>query len=227
MSEKTYLVTGCSSGIGYSICQSLLAACATVYGAARRDPKIDNPNFYFVPMDLGQLVDQAPQLPQISKIDGIICAAGIMKGDPITALKMDDLDLMWTVHLRAHVQLVQALSPVLSRGGRIVFIGSRVATGAANKSAYAATKSALLGFSRSIAAELVDREITVNVVSPAATDTPMLSDPSRAHIAPKLPPMGRLIDPKEITGTVEFLLSDAARSITGQNIVVCAGSSLG
>jgi 3-oxoacyl-[acyl-carrier protein] reductase len=66
----------------------------------------------------------------------------------------------------------------------------------------------------------------VNVVSPAATATGMLQDPARAGSAPRVPPIGRLIEPEEIAALVGFLLSPQAAAITGQDIAVCGGASL-
>ncbi|MGO4287798.1 SDR family oxidoreductase [Bosea sp. TAB14] len=114
----------------------------------------------------------------------------------------------------------------LPEGARIVFIGSRTAAGSAGRAQYAATKAALVGMARSFAIELAPRRITVNVVAPGATDTPMLRDPNRASVAPKMPPMGRLVKPEEVAATAAFLLSKGAASITGQQIVVCGGASL-
>ncbi|WP_334538530.1 SDR family oxidoreductase [Bradyrhizobium sp. AZCC 2230] len=74
--------------------------------------------------------------------------------------------------------------------------------------------------------ELAPRGITVNVVAPAATETPMLKDPTRANVAPKLPPIGRFIQPEEVAAAVAFLLSGEAAAITGQQLVICGGSSL-
>jgi NAD(P)-dependent dehydrogenase (short-subunit alcohol dehydrogenase family) len=111
-------------------------------------------------------------------------------------------------------------------GGRIVLLGSRTANGAATRSQYAATKSALVGLARSWAAELAPQRITVNVVAPGATDTPFLRDPARAATPPKLPPIGRFITPEEVAALTGFLLSADASAITGQQIVMCGGASL-
>ncbi|MBX4341460.1 SDR family oxidoreductase, partial [Mycobacterium tuberculosis] len=75
-------------------------------------------------------------------------------------------------------------------GGRIVLLGSRTSRGAAGRSQYAATKAALVALARSWAAELAPAGVTVNVVAPGATDTPMLHQPGRESSPPRLPPLG-------------------------------------
>src|SRR3954465_14721598 len=112
------------------------------------------------------------------------------------------------------------------RAGRILLLGSRAAGGAPGRSQYAASKAALVAMARSWAVELLPRRITVNVVSPAATDTPMLRDPARGAVRPKLPPIGRYIDPEEVAALACFLLGPEAGAITGQQIMICGGSSL-
>ena len=133
---------------------------------------------------------------------------------------------MWATHIGAATVFADVLAPRMRDGGRIVLIGSRAASGVAQRSQYAAVKAALVGLARSWAIELAPRAITVNVVAPAATDTPFLHDPQRASSAPKKPPIGRFVKPEEVAALTAFLLSPEAAAITGQQIVICGGSSL-
>jgi NAD(P)-dependent dehydrogenase (short-subunit alcohol dehydrogenase family) len=122
--------------------------------------------------------------------------------------------------------LADRLVSHMPQGGRIVLIGSHAARGVPGRSQYAASKAALHALARSWAAELIERGITVNVVSPATTDTPMLRDPARAAVPPVMPAIGRYVKPEEVAALVAFLLSDSAAAITGQDILICGGASL-
>lgn len=220
------VVTGCSSGIGAAICQALLADGWSVTGLSRTAPNEEAENFQHISVDLTESRSLRSACKRIGKVDAIIHAAGLLRTGTLSELDPNDGAIMWRLHVDAAVHLVQALEPGLADGGRIVFIGSRVAGGAPGKAQYAASKSALTGLARSFAAELISRRITVNIVAPAATDTPMLHDPARAGTAPKLPPLGRYVQPAEVASMAVYLLSDAAAAITGQTINICGGSSL-
>lgn len=224
--SKTALVTGCSSGIGASVTQNLLEQGWSVIGISRRLSSFSRPKFRHLAIDLTDVDEVQKKLTDIDRVDAIIHAAGLLRVAPHNQLNFADGELMWRTHVQAAAALVNTLTRKMPNGGRIVLIGSRVSEGAKDKSLYAASKAAYRGLVRSIALELANRAITVNIVSPAATETPMLKDPRRAGTKPVTPPFGRLIKPEEIAGTVNFLLSSAAASITGQNIVVCAGASL-
>jgi NAD(P)-dependent dehydrogenase (short-subunit alcohol dehydrogenase family) len=223
---KTAVVTGASSGIGAATARRLLYDGWHVLGMSRRDPQLDDARFSWTPIDLGDLDTLRSRASEIGSVDAVVHAAGLQRSAPLGALKVEDGLDMWRVHVAAAEVLVDAVVEKIRDGGRVVLVGSRTMTGNAGKSQYATTKSALAGMARSWAAELVDRAITVNVVAPGPTDTPMLADPARRSTPVRMPPMGRLIDPDEVAGLVAFLLGPHGRSITGQAIVQCGGASL-
>jgi NAD(P)-dependent dehydrogenase (short-subunit alcohol dehydrogenase family) len=224
--SKTAVVTGASSGIGEATVRRLLDDGWEVIGLSRRAPNVDDPAFTWVGVDLGDFAQLEERASAIGAADALVHAAGLQHSAPLGQLRVDPGLQMWRIHVGAAEVLVNALAPRLRDGARVVLVGSRTMTGNAGKSQYVATKSALTGMARSWAAELVDRAITVNVVAPGPTDTPMLTDPTRHLTPPKLPPFGRFVPPEEVAGLIAFLLGPDARSITGQAIVQCAGASL-
>lgn len=219
------LVTGASSGIGAAIVERLLRDGWRVTGISRRPGRFDHPAFDHVSLDLNDVDSIAGAVADIAPT-ALVHAAGLLKVGSLGSLDHDEGAAMWRLHVDVAERLANALAPRLPQGGRIIFIGSRTASGAAGRGQYAATKAALVALARSWASELAPRGITVNVVAPAATETPMLKDPTRATIAPKLPPIGRFIQPKEVAAAVAFLLSADAAAVTGQQLVICGGSSL-
>jgi NAD(P)-dependent dehydrogenase (short-subunit alcohol dehydrogenase family) len=220
------LVTGASSGIGGAIARRLLADGWRVVGVCRSRPAIGHAAFSFVPADLAEPDAMRAALPTIGAVDALVHAAGVLRVGSLDDLRLEDGRAMWRLHVEAAVQLVAHFAPLLPEDGRIVLIGSRVAAGAAGRSQYAASKAAMLGLARSWAAELAPRGITVNVVAPGATETPMLHDPGRTAMPPRRPPIGRFIRPEEVAALTAFLLSAEAGAITGQQMVICGGASL-
>lgn len=219
------VVSGASSSIGAAIVARLLAQGWQVTGLGRRDPGLDSPRYAHRQVDL---LDATATRAAVTGLQpsALVHAAGLMRAAPLGALSAEDGRQLWRLHVEAASLLADLLVPGMAAGGRVVLIGSRTSGGAAGRSHYAASKAALVGLARSWAMELAPRGITVNVVAPAATDTPMLRDPARAGSVPKLPPIGRLVRPEEVAALTAFLLGPEAGAITGQQIMVCGGASL-
>lgn len=221
------IVTGASSGIGEAIVTCLLAEGWQVTGLSRRGVECGHPNFTSVSVDLSDSVTLAAALNTLPVPQAIVHAAGMMAAAPLGELDPAVSARLWGLHIQAAEVLFNHFAPRMTVGGRLVAIGSRTSRGAARRSQYVATKAALVGMVRSWAAELAPRGITANVVAPGATATPMLSAPGRETSPPNVPPMGRLIAPEEVAAMVNYLLSAEAAPITGQELVLCGGASLG
>jgi 3-oxoacyl-[acyl-carrier protein] reductase len=227
--SKCALITGASAGIGAAIATRLLAEGWRVLGVDVAAAGITHGAYTHARRDLSDTKQVATLLSQTPDIDAFVHAAGILRVGELGGLDLGAGEAMWRLHVAAATQIANALAPrmVANAFGRLVFISSRVASGKAGRGQYAATKAGLIALARSWAAELAPKGVTVNTISPAATDTAMLSDPARSAAAPSTPPIGRLIQPVEIAALTSYLLSDNASGITGQDLVICGGASLG
>ncbi|MDB5964179.1 MAG: 3-oxoacyl-(acyl-carrier-protein) reductase, partial [Polaromonas sp.] len=227
MTKQRALVTGTSSGIGLAIAEHLLDQGWAVSGLDMTLARITHPAFEAIAVDLRDTAALEAVAGTV-EAQALVHAAGVLRVGRLGELAAADAQLMWEVHVRALSCIANIVVPkmVAAACGRVVILGSRVSQGFAGRGEYAATKAALNALARSWAAEVVASGVTVNVVSPAATRTAMLDDPSRQASAPRVPPMGRLIEPSEIASMVAYLLSPAAAAITGQDLQICGGSSL-
>ncbi|MBI0297267.1 SDR family oxidoreductase [Streptomyces sp. PRKS01-29] len=220
------VVTGVSSGIGAAIAARLLDEGWRITGISRTAPAHTHTRLRWIPADLSRPEGLPEVLAPVSGVDAIVHAAGVQRSARLGELDAGDGSLMWRIHVQAAGVLVDTLVDRVVDGGRVVLVGSRTMTGVPGKSQYAATKAALPALARSWAAELAPRAVTVNVVAPGPTDTPMLRDPGRSRTPPVMPPLGRLVRAEEVAGLTSFLLGPEGGAVTGQTLVMCAGASL-
>jgi 3-oxoacyl-[acyl-carrier protein] reductase len=227
-SERCALVTGTSSGIGKAIAERLLADGWEVIGLDIASASLDASKFRHVTVDLCEARAAEAAVRQAGPVQAWVHAAGVLRVGSLGSLVSADGELMWHLHVQAATRIANVVLPAMASAGhgRAVLVGSRVSAGLAGRSQYAATKAALVALARSWAAEVVARGVTVNVVSPAATQTAMLDDPARRAEIPKVPPLGRLIQPPEIASLIAYLLSPDAAAITGQDVAICGGATL-
>ncbi|ANY17394.1 SDR family NAD(P)-dependent oxidoreductase [Bordetella pseudohinzii] len=228
--DRAAVITGSASGIGLALTRHLLDAGWRVHGIDRQPwPAGAHAGYTHHLRDLTDIPGisgLADALP--ARLRAFVHCAGVMRSGGVGDSRAEDTELLWRLHGAAPLALVGLLGPRLTPAlGRIVLLSSRAVLGRAQRAAYAATKAAQIGMARSLAAELIGRGITVNVVAPGAVDTPMLNDPRRGA-PPKVDlPLGRLIRPDEVVAAIDFFLAPQAGAVTGQTLYVCGGASLG
>jgi 3-oxoacyl-[acyl-carrier protein] reductase len=240
MKGRVALVTGASRGIGKAIALRLAARGATIIAAARgqnAEPtaveiRAAGGTAETLALDVSDELAVADVLAETlgkhEHIDILVNNAGITRDQLLMRMKREDWHAVIGTNLTAAFSCTQALvkSMVKQRWGRIVNLTSVVGqAGNAGQANYAASKAGLIGFTKSLAAELASRNITVNAVAPGLIDTDMtraVSATAHEEWAARIP-MKRLGTPDDVAAAVEFLASDEASYITGQVLAVNGG----
>jgi NAD(P)-dependent dehydrogenase (short-subunit alcohol dehydrogenase family) len=234
MTDRTFLITGATKGIGRALSDRLIRDGHRVVGLARE--KTDFPG-ELVSVDLADRSATADVLRELTaryEFDGVVNNVGLVRPQYLGEIELADMDDVFAVNLHPAVQTVQAILPGMrSRGwGRIVNVSSLTVLGVVQRTAYAAAKAALVSFARSWALELAETGITVNAVAPGPTETelfrknsPAGSEGERRFLS--LVPIKRFGKPDEIAAAIAFLLSEDAGFITGQTLFVDGGASIG
>ena len=238
---KTALVTGASGGIGEAVARALHAQGASVVLHGTRAEKLEalqkdlGARAFALAVDLSDrdavagLVDAASVLA--GPISILVNNAGITRDGLLMRMKDDDWDSVLEVNMTASMSLCRAAmrGMMKARTGRIISISSVVGvTGNAGQTNYAASKAGMIGFSKSLAAEVASRGLTVNVVAPGFIETPMtdvLDESQKSALLTRVP-AGRLGHADEIAATVAFLASDEAAYITGATLHVNGGMAM-
>lgn len=235
--HRTIVVTGASAGIGLRICESLLGDGCTVIALSRRRCALAHPKLVPVEVDLTDPAATraaAAQVCAAHAVTEIVHNAGVIRPAPVDRVELTDLHALVDLHLSAALILLQAALPAMraARHGRIVLMATRGMLGLAERTAYAATKSAMLGLMRTWAVELAPHGVTANVVAPGPVHSEMFDavlppGSGKAEALAQRIPVGRIGEPEDVARAVRFFLAPEAGFITGQTLYVCGGTSLG
>jgi NAD(P)-dependent dehydrogenase (short-subunit alcohol dehydrogenase family) len=240
--KSIVVITGVQSGIGHATAEVFSKNGWYVIGIGRRTSGDNQFVDHYINADISKESCWAEISAEIRQNEGmlhsIVNNAGVQICKPIFETTSEEWDLVMSTNLKSIFFCVKYLSPLLQPGGSIVNVCSvhAIAT-SLNIGAYAASKGAILAFTRSLAIELAQKNIRVNAVLPGAVDTPMLrSGLNRGHVRGdtenelvlnlgKKHLLQRIGQPKEI-GNVIYFLSDSTQSsfITGQGLIVDGGA---
>ncbi len=240
--KKKVLITGSSRGIGLAIAKKLLEDGHQVIITGRNYEKLSktaieiNASGYIA----GDLLEEgfsqelySSAVGILGNIDVLVNNAGLYKWSKIEEVPLENIEQILKVNLQFPYELCRLVVPEMKkqRWGRIVNMGSiSGAVGEANASLYSATKAGLIGLSKSLALELAEFGITVNVINPGwvktdLAETSLTTEQLNEQL--EMVPQRRWINPDEIAELVKYLISDSAYGITGQSLNLCCGLSLG
>lgn len=238
---KNVIITGCAKGLGLEISKMLAEAGYKVIGISRtptneyQQLQEDYPEgVSFYQFDFAEVKEISALVKQVTKehgrIFGLINNAALGHDGVLATMHESDISSLLKVNVEAPILLTKYVSRsmLLNRCGRIVNVGSIIgSTGFNGLSVYGATKSALGGFTKSLARELGKSQITVNTLAPGYMETNMTD----GLIGEKLEKikrrscLGRLASVKDAASMALFLLSDGSEGITGTTFTVDAGST--
>jgi 3-oxoacyl-[acyl-carrier protein] reductase len=241
LTGKVALITGASGGIGMSVAKKMkLNGAKLILSGTRKEVLTKlvselGDDVKSIVTDLGNkddIISLAKEAEEhFGAIDILINNAGITADGLLLRMKDEDWDKVIEINLSASMRLTrQVLRGMLKRKyGRIIFISSIVGhTGNAGQSNYAASKSALVGLTKSIAAEVASRGITCNLVAPGFISTPMtdkLSEDQKYNIIKNIP-VDRLGSPDDISSGCIYLCSQEAGFVTGTTLHINGGMGM-
>jgi NAD(P)-dependent dehydrogenase (short-subunit alcohol dehydrogenase family) len=239
---KVAVITGGNSGIGLATARRFVEEGANVAISGRSQKTLDEAvkllgnGVLAAKADVAKLADldrfYSTVADKFGKIDVLFVNAGVAKFKPLENADEAHYDEIFDINTKGAYYSVQKALPHFNDGGSIILNTSVAGSkGTTNASVYSATKAALRSFSRTLAAELIARNIRVNSVAPGPIETPIFGrtglsqealDEFASGIVSRVP-MKRIGKPEEVAGTVAFLASNDASYITGVEINVDGG----
>jgi NAD(P)-dependent dehydrogenase (short-subunit alcohol dehydrogenase family) len=239
---KTALVTGGSSGIGFAAAKMLRDNGARVAITGRAQSKLDHAaaelggDVLTIQGDAASLADLARMRRDLESafgtLDILFANAGVALGTPVATADEATYNRIMDVNVKGVFFTIQAVLPLMREGGSIILNTSWLnQVGAPGRAILSASKAAVRSFARTLSAELLDRKIRVNAVSPGSIETPIhrgkdqSEEEFRAYtgrVGAQVP-LGRMGQPEEIASAVLFLASDASSYMLGAEIIVDGG----
>ena len=241
LTNKRALVTGASRGIGASIAKVLAAEGADVAITYEKSEKRAAEVVQAIkaqgrravaiqadsadPEAVRRSIDKT--VAELGGLDILVNNAGILRVAELKDISLEDIDAILDVNVRGPIVATKSALPHLGKGGRIITIGSFFADRVPSPvlSVYAASKSALVAFTKGLARELGPKEVTVNLVQPGSIDTDM--NPAHGPFGDTLRQLtasGRYGAVEDIANAVAFLASAKAQYITGSALTVDGGA---
>ncbi len=241
LENQTAVVTGAGRGIGRAIALRFAAEGADVAVVSRTAENSEKTAgevralgrkawAYAVDVSDGTAVNAAAEkiLAEAGKVDILVNNAGVTRDGLLMRMSEEDWDMVLDTNLKGAFMFTKALtrSFIKQRSGRIINIASIIGLiGNAGQCNYAASKAALIGFTKSVARELASRGITVNAVAPGFIETDMtaaLKEEMKAELLKKIP-LNLLGQPEDVAQAALFLAGPGARYVTGQVLTVDGG----
>ena len=240
---KTALVTGAASGIGLATARAFAEAGATVIltdinadaGEAAAASLAETGDVRFMELDVtsresaGELADRVER--EFGRLDVLVNAAGWDIIQPFMENTPEYWEKIIAINFRGPVQVTRALLPLLmlSGSGRIVNVSSGAGrVGSFGETVYAGAKGGIIAFTKSLAREVVRKQVRVNCICPGPTDTPLFAlQPEKMQEAlANAIPMKRVAKASEIADAILFFASDRSSFITGQVLSVSGGLTM-
>lgn len=239
LTDKKIVVTGASSGIGRATCILLSRLGAKIMLVGRREGELANTlqqmegkAHLCFPCDLADLDNIESLIKKIvssdgHKLDGLVHCAGTSLTLPVKNLNYHNMDAVMRINFYSFIELVKWYSHKNCNAGSIVGISSYAAiTGRAGQTIYAASKAALDVAVKSLSKELIKKNIRINSIQPSFVNTAMYED-AKNKIGNDDLGSNQLLgvgEPEDIANLIAYLLSDAAKFITGANYLIHGGS---